>query len=65
MTQDMLRGLNQIINKVAAAMPTNMRAPQHTVYDGLTQQAQTRLHQKVKHNNAQCECGTVRVVSTR
>lgn len=47
MTQDMLRGLNQIINKVAAAVPTNMRAPQHTVYDGLTQQAQTRLHQQL------------------
>ena len=47
MTQDMLRGLNQIINKVAAALPTNMRAPQHTVYDGLTQQAQTRLHQQL------------------
>jgi hypothetical protein len=47
MTQDMLRGLNQIINKVAAALPTNMRAPQHTVYDGLTQQAQTALHQQL------------------
>lgn len=47
MTQDMLRGLNQIINKVAAAVPTNMGARQHTVHDGLTQQAQTRLHQQL------------------
>ena len=47
MTQDMLRGLNQLINKVAAAVPTNMRAPQPTVHDGLTQQAQTALHQQL------------------
>ncbi|MEN8771700.1 MAG: hypothetical protein ABF267_10530 [Glaciecola sp.] len=45
MTQDMLRGLNQIISKVAAAVPGNMRAPQHTVHDVLTQQAQTLPHQ--------------------
>lgn len=47
MTQDMLRGLNQLINKVAAAVPANMRAPQPTVHDGLTQQAQTKLHQQL------------------
>lgn len=47
MTQDMLRGLNQLINKVAAAVPANMRAPQSTVHDGLTQQAQTKLHQQL------------------
>lgn len=47
MTLDMLRGFNQLINKVAAAVPTNMRAPDKTAHDVLTQQAQTALHHQL------------------